>query len=79
MPVIEPSIRPPAEADSFLLQITTGCSANLCTFCGAYKGKPFRIKNEAEIYSDRELLYETYDIINGLEFGKDNLSLRSCF
>ena len=37
-----------------MLQITTGCSANLCTFCGAYKGKPFRIKNEAEIYSDIE-------------------------
>ncbi|MFC1478771.1 radical SAM protein [Candidatus Margulisiibacteriota bacterium] len=52
MPIIEPSIRPPAEAYSFLLQVTTGCSANTCTFCGAYKGKEFRIKDYSEIYSD---------------------------
>ena len=52
MPIIEPAIRPPAEANSFLLQVTTGCSSNLCTFCGAYKGKPFRIKSEKEIFQD---------------------------
>ncbi len=52
MPIIDPAIRPPAEADSFLLQVTTGCSANTCTFCGAYKGKPFAIKNSHEIMSD---------------------------
>ncbi|HBE77443.1 MAG TPA: radical SAM protein [Firmicutes bacterium] len=55
MPIIEPAIRPPAEADSFLLQLTTGCSSNQCTFCGAYKGKPFRIKEEAEIIQDIEV------------------------
>jgi radical SAM superfamily enzyme YgiQ (UPF0313 family) len=27
----------------------------LCTFCGAYKGKPFRIKSESEIYQDIEM------------------------
>ncbi|MFH1428195.1 MAG: radical SAM protein [Candidatus Margulisiibacteriota bacterium] len=52
MPIIEPSIRPPAEAYSFLLQVTTGCSANSCTFCGAYKGKEFRRKDYSEIYRD---------------------------
>lgn len=52
MPVIEPAIRPPAEAESFLLQVTLGCSANRCTFCGAYRGKPFRIKAAAEISAD---------------------------
>lgn len=55
MPIIEPAIRPPAEANSFLLQVTSGCSSNLCTFCGAYKGKPFRIKSEREIYQDIEM------------------------
>ncbi|MDP8263222.1 MAG: radical SAM protein [Candidatus Ancaeobacter aquaticus] len=54
MALIEPIIRPPAEADSFLLQVTTGCSSNTCTFCGAYLGKPFHLKPLNEIYSDIE-------------------------
>ncbi|MBU1086197.1 MAG: radical SAM protein [Candidatus Omnitrophica bacterium] len=52
MPIIEPVIRPPAEAESFLLQITCGCSSNHCTFCGAYLNKPFRVKAENEIVKD---------------------------
>jgi radical SAM superfamily enzyme YgiQ (UPF0313 family) len=52
MPIIEPSIRPPSEARSFLLQVTTGCSSNSCTFCGAYKGKPFTVKHFDEIKQD---------------------------
>ncbi len=52
MPVIEPAIRPPSEADSFLLQVTTGCSSNHCTFCGAYRGKNFTIKKLEEILED---------------------------
>lgn len=52
MPIIAPAIRPPAEADSFLLQVTTGCSAQGCTFCGAYSGKPFCIKPANEICAD---------------------------
>jgi radical SAM superfamily enzyme YgiQ (UPF0313 family) len=52
MAIIEPVIRPPAEADSFLLQVTLGCSADHCSFCGAYKRKPFRVKDPAEIFSD---------------------------
>ena len=55
MPIIEPAIRPPAEAFSFLLQVTLGCSSNNCTFCGAYKGKPFSIKPLSEIITDIEI------------------------
>lgn len=54
MPIIEPIIRPPAEAESFLLQVTVGCSVNNCTFCGAYAGKPFRILDVRDISSDIE-------------------------
>ncbi len=44
--------RPPSEADSLILQVTVGCSYNRCTFCGAYRGKRFRIKSFEEIKED---------------------------
>ena len=52
MSIVEPVIRPPAEADSFLLQVTLGCSVDSCSFCGAYKGKTFRVKDRKEITAD---------------------------
>lgn len=42
-------IRPPSEASSIIIQVTTGCSHNKCTFCGAYKDKTFRIRSDEEI------------------------------
>jgi radical SAM superfamily enzyme YgiQ (UPF0313 family) len=47
-------IRPPAEADSFLLHVTTGCSANKCSFCGAYQKESFSILEYEEIESEIE-------------------------
>jgi radical SAM superfamily enzyme YgiQ (UPF0313 family) len=45
-------IRPPPEASSILLQVTLGCSHNKCTFCGTYKDKPFRIKDDDVVLGD---------------------------
>ncbi|MDO9083894.1 MAG: radical SAM protein [Humidesulfovibrio sp.] len=42
-------IRPPAEAESILLQVSLGCSHNKCDFCPAYKGKRFAIKSPERI------------------------------
>ncbi len=45
-------IRPQSEANAFILQVTTGCSHNRCTFCGAYREQKFRIKDDAVVDSD---------------------------
>jgi radical SAM superfamily enzyme YgiQ (UPF0313 family) len=52
MSLVEPVFRPPSEADSFLLQVTVGCSSDDCTFCGMYKMKSFRAKDPAEVFTD---------------------------
>ncbi len=44
--------RPPSEANSILLQVTTGCSHNKCTFCRMYKEQPFTIKDEEALLQD---------------------------
>lgn len=59
-------IRPPSEAYSILLQVTTGCSHNKCTFCGAYKDKRFSIKDAATISRDIEIASRTYPDIRRL-------------
>ncbi len=48
----EPVFRPPSEAKSLILQITTGCSQNQCLFCGMYKMKRFRVRPTDEILSE---------------------------
>jgi len=45
----EPLYRPPAEANSLILQITLGCSYNKCNFCSMYETKKFEIKSIEKI------------------------------
>ena len=45
-------IRPPSEAYSMIIQVTVGCSHNMCTFCGTYKEQKYRVKDMETIRRD---------------------------
>ena len=44
--------RPPSEAYSLIVQVTTGCSQNTCTFCAMYKDAKFKIRSLKDIKED---------------------------
>ena len=46
------TFRPPFEAYSLILQVTTGCSHNACTFCSMYRCIPFAISPLEEVEAD---------------------------
>ncbi|HQQ50448.1 MAG TPA: radical SAM protein [Spirochaetota bacterium] len=45
-------IRPPSEAYSMIIQVTVGCSHNMCTFCGTYKDQKFYVKDIERVKRD---------------------------
>ena len=46
--------RPPYEADSWLLEVTRGCSHNKCTFCYMYPDVPFSVCPMEDVEADIE-------------------------
>lgn len=50
----EPVYRPPSEWQSLLIQVTIGCSNNLCTYCDMYRSKSYRVRSIEDIKSDLE-------------------------
>ena len=48
--------RPPYEADSQLLQITSGCTWHKCKFCSLYHGTPFRMSPLSEVEEDLKVI-----------------------
>jgi radical SAM superfamily enzyme YgiQ (UPF0313 family) len=55
-----PVFRPPFEANSLLIEVTSGCSHNACTFCTMYRGVPFRMAPIGQIERDMRELRRAY-------------------
>lgn len=49
--------RPPYEASSQLLQLTSGCTWHRCKFCSLYHGTPFRMSPLSEVEEDLNRFY----------------------
>ena len=66
--------RPPYESESLLLQVTSGCSHNSCTFCGMYRDMPFEVSPIEEIEEDLAsvarygAMHERMFLVNGDAF-----------
>ena len=69
-----PTFRPPYEAQSLLLQVTSGCSHNKCTFCSMYDEVPFTVSPIEEIEEDlayvgrHSTLFKRVFLVNGDAF-----------
>ena len=44
--------RPPSEAHTLLLQVTSGCSHNKCSYCSMYRDIPFKTESLEQIEQD---------------------------
>lgn len=68
------TFRPPYEERSLLLQVTTGCSHNACTFCSMYQDVSFSVSPIEEVEEDLAYvgryrpLYKRVFLVNGDAF-----------
>lgn len=60
----QPLYRPPAEANSIIIQATLGCSFNKCTFCTMYESKEFVERPLEEVFLDIDNMANSYNDAN---------------
>jgi len=61
-------IRPPSEAQSFLIRVTRNCPWNKCAFCHTYKDEQFSFRSVEEIKKDIDQAKEMADEIRQLSW-----------
>lgn len=52
----QPVFRPPAEANSIIIQVSIGCSFNKCSFCSMYETKSFKVRDIKDIFKEIDTL-----------------------
>lgn len=57
----EPIFRPPSEGKSVLIQLTIGCSNNLCTYCDMYRSKSYSERKIEDIKTEISQLKSYFD------------------
>jgi radical SAM superfamily enzyme YgiQ (UPF0313 family) len=57
----QPLYRPPAEANSVIIQATLGCSFNKCTFCTMYESKNFIVRSIEDVFKDIDDMSSYYN------------------
>ncbi|MDT8389024.1 MAG: radical SAM protein [Lentisphaeria bacterium] len=80
--------RPPAEGNSLILQLATGCPHNTCRFCGMYKGIPYHepdvddmiatIRDAARRFPEERRLFLADGDIMSLPFEKLRAVFTAC-
>ena len=60
----QPLFRPPSEARSLILQITSGCSWNKCAFCEMYASKSFKVKPFEDVQKEIEQVADSGFVFN---------------
>ena len=60
----QPLFRPPSEARSLILQITSGCSWNKCAFCEMYASKSFKVKPFEDVQKEIEQVANSGFVFN---------------
>lgn len=60
----QPLYRPPAEANSVIIQATLGCSFNKCTFCTMYESKEYKVRDLQDVFNDIDIISSFYKDTN---------------
>ena len=66
-------VRPPYEAQSMFLQVTSGCSHKKCTFCGYFKNCAFNFSPIDENCRTYSQIYGYFNPYIDVESGDDEI------